>query len=133
MGTTSGTVTFLFTDVEGSTRLWQLDDAAMRAAIAQHDAILQSIVAKFGGTVFATMGDGVAAVFPSAPAGLTAAREAQVRLSAEGWPTEEPIRVRMGLHSGEADVREGDYFGTSVNRAAALWRLLTADRSCVAA
>ena len=118
MGTTSGTVTFLFTDVEGSTRLWQLDDAAMRAAIAQHDAILQSIVAKFGGTVFATMGDGVAAVFPSAPAGLTAAREAQVRLSAEGWPTEEPIRVRMGLHSGEADVREGDYFGTSVNRAA---------------
>ncbi len=114
----SGTVTFLFTDIEGSTRLWQLDEAAMQGAVAQHDAILQSAIAECGGSVFSTMGDGVAAVFSSAVAAVQAAREVQARLLAETWPTADPIRVRIGLHSGEADVRDGDYFGTAVNRAA---------------
>ncbi len=108
MGTSSGTVTFLFTDIQGSTRLWQSDDAAMRAAVAQHDAVLQSAISERGGSVFSTMGDGVAAVFPSAVAAILAALEIQTRLQAEPWPTAEPIRVRMGLHSGEADVRDGD-------------------------
>ena len=65
----SGTVTFLFTDIEGSTRLWQQDEEAMRAAMSRHDELLRSVIAEHGGTVFSTMGDGVAAAFPSASAG----------------------------------------------------------------
>ncbi len=90
----------------------------MRAAIARHDAIVQSAITEAGGTVFSTMGDGVAAVFSSAVAGILAAQEIQTRLHTETWPTESSIRVRIGLHSGEVNVRGGDYFGTAVNRAA---------------
>ncbi len=123
MAGTSGTVTFLFTDIEDSTRLWQLDETAMRAAVARHDEIVQSVIGEFSGTVFSTMGDGVAAVFASAGAAVTAAGEAQSRLKDEPWPTAQEIRVRMGLHSGEAEVRSGDYFGTAVNRAARIMAL----------
>ena len=120
MGVPSGTVTFLFTDVEGSTRLWQHDEPAMRAALARHDELLSRVIADHGGTVFSTMGDGVAAAFASATAAIGAARAAQRTLTDEPWPTAAPIRVRMGLHTGEAEVRGGDYFGTAVNRAARL-------------
>lgn len=113
-------MTFLFTDIEGSTRLWQADEVAMRAAVARHDELLQAVIAEFGGRVFSTMGDGVAAVFSSARDAILAAQEAQTRLDAEPWPTAAPIRVRMGVHSGEAQERNGDYFGTAVNRAARL-------------
>ena len=111
-------MTFLFTDIEGSTRLWQLDESTMRAAVARHDEILHSTITDFGGTVFSTMGDGVAAVFPSAARAVMAAGEIQRNLGAETWPTSQPVVVRIGLNSGEADVRDGDYFGTAVNRAA---------------
>jgi predicted ATPase/class 3 adenylate cyclase len=120
MGAPSGTVTFLFTDIEGSTRLWQHDEAAMREAVRRHDELLQATVNECGGVVFATMGDGFAAAFTSAHAARLAAEAAQQRLTQEEWSTAEPVRVRIGLHSGEAQERNGDYFGTAVNQAARL-------------
>jgi predicted ATPase/class 3 adenylate cyclase/tetratricopeptide (TPR) repeat protein len=120
MGAPSGTVTFLFTDIEGSTRLWQLDEAAMREAVRRHDELLQATINECGGVVFSTMGDGMAAAFTTAYAALGAAELAQDRLSKEEWSLAEPVRVRIGLHSGEAEERDGDFFGTAVNRAARL-------------
>jgi class 3 adenylate cyclase len=120
MGAPSGTVTFLFTDIEGSTHLWQLDEAAMREAVRRHDQLLRTTIMECGGVVFSTMGDGLAAAFTSAHAALRAASLAQERLTKEEWSTAEPVRVRIGLHSGEAEERDGDYFGTAVNRAARL-------------
>jgi class 3 adenylate cyclase len=113
-------VTFLFTDIEGSTRLWQEDEAAMREAVARHDRLLGDVVADFGGVVFSTMGDGLAAAFQTASAALCCAVEAQRRLGQQRWGTVRPLRVRVGLHTGEAEMGEGDYFGTAVNRAARL-------------
>jgi class 3 adenylate cyclase len=115
-----GTVTFLFTDIEGSTRLWQADEATMRHAVARHDQLLQSAVGGHGGVVFSTMGDGLAAAFQTASAAVACAVEAQGLLGRESWGTVRPLRVRIGLHTGEAELREGDYFGTAVNRAARL-------------
>jgi predicted ATPase/class 3 adenylate cyclase len=115
-----GTVTFLFTDIEGSTRLWQEDEALMRRAVARHDQLLRAVVAGHGGVVFSTMGDGLAAAFQTASAAVSCAVEAQELLHRESWETLRPLRVRMGLHTGEAELREGDYFGTAVNRAARL-------------
>ncbi len=116
----SGTVTFLFTDIEGSTRLWQADETLMRTALSRHDELLRKSVADHDGTVFSTMGDGIAAAFGSALAAVSAAVDAQGLLAAEVWSTVTPIRVRMGLHTGEAELRDGDYFGTAVNRVARL-------------
>jgi predicted ATPase/class 3 adenylate cyclase len=115
-----GTVTFLFTDIEGSTRLWQEDEESMREAMARHDQLLGEVIAGHGGVVFSTMGDGLAAAFQSASAAVSCAVEAQRRLDRESWETASPLRVRIGLHSGEAELRDGDYFGTAVNRAARL-------------
>jgi predicted ATPase/class 3 adenylate cyclase len=113
-------VTFLFTDIEGSTRLWQADEAAMRSALSRHDELLRKVIAEHEGRVFSAMGDGMAAAFGSASAAVAAAVTAQRLLAAEGWATATPLRVRMGLHTGEAEWRDGDYFGTVVNRAARL-------------
>jgi predicted ATPase len=113
-------VTFLFTDIEGSTRLWQEDEAAMRQAVARHDQLLRAVIADHGGVVFATMGDGLAAAFQTASAAVACAVEAQSILDQESWETARPLGVRMGLHTGEAELRDGDYFGTAVNRAARL-------------
>jgi predicted ATPase/class 3 adenylate cyclase len=120
VGVPSGTVTFLFTDIEGSTRLWQQDEALMQAAVARHDELLRSAVADHGGTVFSGMGDGIAAAFGAASAAVRASLAAQELIASETWPTATPLRVRMGLHTGEAEERDGDYFGTAVNRAARL-------------
>jgi class 3 adenylate cyclase len=116
----SGTVTFLFTDIEGSTRLWQADEAAMRWALSRHDQLLRQVIADHEGRVFSAMGDGMAAAFGSASAAVNAAVAAQRLLATEEWATVTPIRVRMGVHTGEAEWRDGDYFGTVVNRAARL-------------
>jgi predicted ATPase/class 3 adenylate cyclase len=105
----SGTVTFLFTDIEGSTQRWQLDDRAMAVALAAHDELIRSAVARHGGVVFKHTGDGMCVVFASAPEAVAAAVEVQ---SGVGLP------VRMGLHTGEAESRDGDYFGPTLNRAA---------------
>jgi predicted ATPase/class 3 adenylate cyclase len=116
----SGTVTLLFTDIEGSTRLWQEDEASMRKAVAYHDQLLRVAVADHGGVVFSTMGDGLAAAFQTASAAVSCAVEAQRLLDQEAWDTVRPIKVRMGLHTGEVELRDHDYFGTAVNRAARL-------------
>jgi class 3 adenylate cyclase len=113
-------VTFLFTDIEGSTRLWQADETAMRSALSRHDQLLRQAVAEHDGRVFSAMGDGMAAAFGSASSSVAAAVAAQQSLEAEPWPTATSLRVRMGVHTGEEEWRDGDYFGTVVNRAARL-------------
>ena len=116
----SGTVTFLFTDIEGSTRLWEASPDAMRAALERHDTLLRSAVDAHDGYVFATGGDGFAVAFPRAGDALAAAQAAQAALAGEPWPDDTPIRVRIGVHTGEASERGGDFFGPTVNRAARL-------------
>ncbi|UCH58470.1 MAG: AAA family ATPase, partial [Anaerolineales bacterium] len=114
------TLTFLFTDLEGSTRLWQQYPQAMKTALARHDEILRTAVEASNGQVVKTTGDGFHAAFTSAFDGLQACINAQQRLSAEAWSETGPLRVRMGLHVGEAQPRGGDFYGTAVNRAARL-------------
>src|SRR6187549_1286745 len=116
----SGTVTFLFTDIEGSTSLWEAHPEAMRLALSRHDEILRKAVDGFDGFVFSTGGDGVAAAFHRAGDGVGAAVAAQRALRAEPWPEPLVLKVRMGIHTGEAEERDGDYFGSPVNRAARL-------------
>jgi predicted ATPase len=120
VGVPSGTVTFLFTDIEGSTRLWEAAPDAMRAALVSHDSILRGAIEAHFGHVFATGGDGFAAAFARAGDALGSAAAAQALLLAQEWPAEAPLRVRMGVHTGEATERGGDYFGPAVNRAARL-------------
>jgi predicted ATPase/class 3 adenylate cyclase len=114
----SGTVTFLFTDIEGSTWLWQEHPEPMRAALARHDEIVRDAITSHDGVIVKTTGDGAHAVFADASDAIDAAVAAQVVLAAESWSLPEPLRVRMGLHSGLAELRDGDYYGTAVNRAA---------------
>jgi predicted ATPase len=113
-------VTFLLTDIEGSTQLWEAAPDAMRAALAWHDSIVRDAIEAHGGYVFATGGDGFAAAFARAGDALAAAEKARMALATEEWPEGAPIRVRMALHTGEAAERDGNYFGGAVNRAARL-------------
>src|SRR5271167_2130069 len=105
----SGVVTFLFTDVEGSTRRWEADADAMRVALAAHDLVLHRAIEAHGGWLFKHTGDGVCAAFASPGSAVDAAVAAQRALE---------LPVRMGLATGEAELREGDYFGAVLNRAA---------------
>ena len=114
----SGTVTFLFTDIEDSTRRWEQEPAAMSAALARHDHLLLQAVSVNRGAVFAKGGDGMAVVFGRAGDAIAAAVAAQRAFEIEPWLT--ALRVRMGVHTGEAEERGGDYFGPAVNRAARL-------------
>jgi len=116
-------VTFLFTDIEGSTGMWQAAPEVMPAALARHDAIVRSAVESNSGYVFSTGGDGFGVAFARAGEAVAAALEAQVGLAAEVWPEGAPIRVRMGLHTGEVSERDGDYFGTPVNQTSRLMAL----------
>jgi class 3 adenylate cyclase len=119
----SGTVTFLFTDIQGSTRLWEEHPEAMRPALARHDALLREAIERHGGSIFAGGGDGLCAAFATAPEALNAALAAQQALMKQAWPESVPIRVRMALHTGAAELRDADYFGPPLNRVA---RMLTA-------
>ena len=121
----SGTVTFRFTDIEGSTRLWDEHRAVMEVVLARHDLLVRGAVANGGGVVFSTGGDGLAAAFGRASDAVGAAVKAQTLLQQEVWPEPVGLRVRMGLHTGEAQERDGDYFGPSVNRAARLMAVAT--------
>ena len=117
----TGTVTFLFTDIEGSTRLWEDHQDAMKDALARHDVILREAVEIHDGVVFSTMGDGVAAAFASAPDAVNAALDAQQRLGSEAWGATGPLRVRMGLHTDEGRLRApGEYVNRPLNRCARL-------------
>lgn len=114
----SGTVTFLFTDIEGSTGLWEDHRSEMELAVARHDEILRSVIESRGGYVFTTAGDSFAAAFSRAVDAIDAALSAREALGAEAWPGGIPLQVRIGVHTGEAQERDSDYFGPAVNLAA---------------
>src|SRR5882724_1832266 len=120
MNLPKGTITFLFTDIEGSTKLWERCPEAMRLALARHDLILREVIERNHGYVFKTVGDAFCAALPTAPDALQAALEAHLALQREEWGETGPIRVRMGLHTGEAEERDNDYFGQTLNRVARL-------------
>ena len=117
-------VTFLFTDVEGSTRRWEADADGMRVALSAHDEVLRSAMEAHGGWLFKHTGDGMCAAFSSPRSAVDAAVAAQIALE---------LPVRMGLATGEAELRGGDYFGAVLNRAARVmaagsWRAGSARR-----
>jgi predicted ATPase/class 3 adenylate cyclase/Tfp pilus assembly protein PilF len=126
----TGTVTFLFTDIEGSTTLWEQYPDAMQVALARHDALLRHAIESSNGRIFKTTGDGMFAAFGAAADALAACLVAQRALQALKTGVSGPkttasdtqpqltLRVRMGLHTGVAELRDGDYFGASLNRAA---------------
>jgi predicted ATPase/class 3 adenylate cyclase len=115
-----GTVTFLLTDVEGSTPLWEQAPESMRLAVARHDDLFEWAVRNHGGIHIRPRGEGDSrfAVFASAGDAVAAALAIQRAFAAEPWPTPRPIKVRIGLHTGEAELRDGDYYGSAVNRCA---------------
>jgi predicted ATPase/class 3 adenylate cyclase len=116
----TGTVTFLFTDIEGSTRLWENHTVSMKSALARHDRLMQASITRHGGCVFKTVGDAFCAAFVTALDGVKAALDSQEALLAEPWEVPGGIRVRMALHTGTAEERDGDYFGPTLNRVARL-------------
>ena len=119
----SGTVTFLLTDLEGSTRLWEQDPEAMKAAMARHDELLENAIEASRGFVFSRMGDGMAAAFASARDAVSAAAAIQKGLADEPWGTARPLRARIGLHTDEGIVVNNNYASQPVNRCS---RLMTA-------
>jgi predicted ATPase/class 3 adenylate cyclase len=123
-GTPTGTVTFLFTDIEGSTKRWETDSASMRAASSREEAILRHAIGANGGYAYKMIGDAFQAAFPTAPQALQAALDAQHALRAENWPAEAgELKVRMALHTGATEERGDDYVGPALNRVA---RILSA-------
>src|SRR5579884_1088216 len=120
MSLPSGTVTFLFTDIEGSTRLWEQHPEAMRLALARHDSLLEQAITQHNGHVFKTVGDAFCAAFAAPLDALAAALVAQQSLQQEDWAEVGSVRVRMALHTGAAEERKGDYFGPALNRVARL-------------
>src|SRR5690242_13845722 len=120
----SGTVTFLFTDIEGSTKHWEEHRQAMQAAFARQEAVLREAIGANGGYAYKMVGDSFQAAFPIAPQALQAALDAQLALASEKWPTDiGELRVRMALHTGITEERGDDYVGPVLNRVA---RLLSA-------
>jgi predicted ATPase/class 3 adenylate cyclase len=112
-------LTFLFTDLEDSTQLWEQHGDEMNPVLSQHDAILTQIITEHNGKIVKSTGDGFHAVFESANDGAIAAFEGQRKLNALKWSENGmKIKVRMGLHTGESEERAGDFYGTTVNRAA---------------
>ena len=118
----TGTITYLFTDVEGSTPLWQQHPNEMKSVMARHDSLIMSTVEANGGTVVRPRGEGdsIFAVFLRASDAVGASCAAQQLLLRETWPEGIAINVRMALHTGESELREHDYYGNAVNRCARL-------------
>ena len=120
-GLPSGTVTFLFTDIEGSTALWERDRAAMQTAMDRHLVLLDAAIASHYGIHFKTVGDAVQAAFPTAPDAVAAALDAQRALCQESWPESlGPLRVRVAVHTAAATPQDGDYLAPGLNRLARL-------------
>lgn len=118
------TVTFLFTDTAGSTRLWDAFPTQMRVAAASHDAIIRRAVAGNRGAIVKQTGDGMHAVFADASDGVRAAREIWQELRRHEWGEIGSLTSRMALHSGVTELRDGDYYGSAGNRAARLPRVV---------
>ncbi len=119
-GLPTGNLAFLFTDIEGSTTRWEHDTQAMTQAVRRHDELMRAAIQAHNGHVFKTIGDAFCAVFWNINDGLGAALDAQRSLSLEDFSAVDGIRVRMALHVGVADERDGDYFGPTLNRVARL-------------
>jgi predicted ATPase/class 3 adenylate cyclase len=121
----TGTVTFLLTDVEGSTALWEQAPEAMRAALGRHDALFEAAISDHGGAHIRPRGEGDSrfAVFRSASDAIGAALAILRAFAAEAWPTPRSVKVRIGVHTGEAQLRDDDYYGLAVNRCARLREL----------
>ena len=113
-----GTLTFLFTDIEGSTRLWEQQPAEMQVALSHHDEVLRGSIQSHSGHVFKAAGDGFCAVFSRATEAIACALEAQRSLLPLADHPTAPIRVRMALTTGDAELRDDDYFGACLNRCA---------------
>jgi class 3 adenylate cyclase len=115
-------VTFLLTDVEASTRLWQQYRTQMGQALARHDELIEQLVTRHGGVLVRPRGEGDSrfAVFARASDAAAAACAIQIHLLREVWGMPDPIRVRVAIHTGEADVRKGDYYGPAINHCARL-------------
>jgi predicted ATPase/class 3 adenylate cyclase len=113
-----GNVTFLFTDIERSSQLWEMHPQTMGRALAQHDEIMRDVFNEYRGFIFKTIGDAFCVAFANARDAAHAAVNAQRRLAAATWEETGPLRVRIALHSGEAEQRDGDYFGQTLNRVA---------------
>ncbi|HLN15206.1 MAG TPA: alpha/beta fold hydrolase [Acidimicrobiales bacterium] len=118
----SGVVTFLLTDVVGSTQLWETAPAAMNVALARHDRLVEELVRTHDGRLLKARGEGDStfSVFGLPSQAVRAARAIQEALGVEPWPERSPITIRIALHTGQATEREGDYYGRTVNRAARL-------------
>jgi class 3 adenylate cyclase len=115
----TGTITFLFTDIEGSTQLWEKFPEQMAAELRRHNTLLRQAIEAHGGYVFKTVGDQFCAAFANAYDALSAAIEVQRALINEPWDGPD-IKVRIGIHCGPAEEWAGDYFGPTVNRVARL-------------
>lgn len=113
-------VTFLFTDIVGSTRHWQCDEQAMRAAMVRHDVMVGCCIERYGGRMVKHLGDGVFAVFGDVVSAARAACCLQEEFAVEEWPTASPLRTRAALHTGSAEARDGDFYGPAVHRSARL-------------
>lgn len=113
-----GTVTFLFTDIEGSTRMWEEHPTTMQSALAAHDRLMRREIEAAGGAVFKTAGDAFCAAFHGCKAAVRAALGAQLALLKTQWPEDLTIKVRMAVHVGTAELRDHDYFGPTLNRTA---------------
>jgi class 3 adenylate cyclase len=118
----NGVVTFLMTDVEGSTRLWERDPEAMRQALQRHDTVLAACIQRYNGHVVKSRGEGdsIFAVFRHVRDAVGAALISQCALAVEPWATSTPLRVRMAIHTGQIELRDDDYYGPTVNRCARL-------------
>ena len=116
----TGTVTFFFTDIEGSTQRWESHREAMDDAVKRHDALLRDAIERHNGYVFKAIGDAFCVAFARVSDAVAAAFEAQRALSVEDFSAVGGLSIRIGLHAGEASERNGDYFGPAVNRVARL-------------
>jgi len=116
----SGTITFVFTDIEGSTQRWERHRAAMEVAVRRHDALMRKAIGGRNGYVFKTIGDAFCASFTRPEDALAAALDAQRALGSEDFSSVDGLRVRVAIHTGTTDERDGDYFGPAVNRVARL-------------
>lgn len=123
MSMPEGTLTFLFTDIEGSSHLWESDPAGMKASLVLHDVVLIQEIKAHRGESFKRIGDAFCAVFPTAVDALKAAIAIQIRMNETPPEGMISLKVRMGLHTGIAEHREGDYFGPTVNRVARIMNL----------
>jgi predicted ATPase/class 3 adenylate cyclase/Tfp pilus assembly protein PilF len=118
----------MFTDIEGSTRLWDRHPDEMGQALRLHDRILHDVIRSHGGHVFKTVGDAFCAAFSDAPSAAAAAVDVQVALGGEDWPPPGRLHVRMALHTGRAEERDGDYYGRPLNRCARIEGLAHGDQ-----